>query len=54
MSPVVAQTWLKLHGQGGQLCQGYSDVDLLGDGQRVVDFYFQVSHGALYFLMAEK
>jgi hypothetical protein len=41
-------------GRGGQLCQGYSDVDLLGDGKRIVDFNSQVSHSALNLMPEEE
>ena len=34
-------------GRARQLCPGNSDVDLLGDGKRVVDLHPKVPHRAL-------
>ena len=54
MSPQMAPGRPDRMGRAGLLCPSKSDVNLLRDGKRVVDFNSGVSHNALYFLMAEK
>jgi hypothetical protein len=45
--PLLARNGRRLGGRACLLCPGASDVDLLSDGQSVVDLDAEIAHGAL-------